>query len=334
MILNLILQGLGMDSTMHSINKRPGMGEDQEASGDGSSYAPYAYYHIPTVPITVHDQHSSYSRSLADHMEARAEIANDNSSLNDSNPFDLYENPMPYQNFSLASSGYPLNSNRAGITGATHRVAHLNQDSTSQRPDDKYAYVRTDKGKLTWGPVAGSSNEQGYWVKPRWDKVDTLVDNNNPKRPYGDINSMGFANQDRDYRVFDHSEGMCHPSSSDLGHSSFDKSLSEVAGSNPCANVLYNQLSSTISNKSQKLCKEGLMEKYTRLQRELEETGKLLKSNSNTVPGISNPFPVSDPILSSEPYASSGIVGEDVRDQLYEAGYEGISSLFCFKKAT
>ena len=99
---------------------------------------------------TVHDHrhHSSYLRSLADHREARAEIANDNSSLNDSNSFDLYESPVPYQNFSLVSSGYLLNSNRAGNTGATHRVAHVNQDSTSQRPEDKYAYVRTDKGKL------------------------------------------------------------------------------------------------------------------------------------------------------------------------------------------
>ena len=73
------------------------------------------------------------------------------------------------------------------------------------------------------------------------------------------------------------------------------------------------------------------MEKYTRLQRELEETDKLLKSSSNTVPGISNPFPVSDPILSSDPY-TSGVVGEDVRDQLYEAGYEGNSSLVSKKK--
>ena len=66
------------------------------------------------------------------------------------------------------------------------------------------------------------------------------------------------------------------------------------------------------------------MEKYTRLQRELDETAKLLKSSSSTVPGISKSFPVSDPILSSDPYASSGVVGEDVRDQLYDAGYEGI----------
>ena len=328
MILNLILQGLGMDSTMHT--RRPFMDGDQEAS-DGASYAPYSYYHIPTAPITVHDQHSSYSRSLADQREARVEITNDNSSLNDTNPFDLYESPVPYQHFSLASSGYPLNSNRAGNTGATHRVAHVNQGATSQRPEDRYAYVRTDKGKLTWGPVAGSSNDQGFWVKPTWDKVDTFDDTNNPKRPYGDINGVGFANQDRDYRVFEHSEGMSHPSSLDLGQSSFDKSLSDVAGSIPC-DVTYNQLSSTISNKAQKLCKEGLREKYNRLQRELEETGKLLKSSSNTVPGISNPFPASDPILSSDPYASSGIVGEDVRDQLYEAGYEGISSPFVSKK--
>ena len=330
MILNLILQGLGMDSTMHTNHRGPFMDGDQEAS-DGASYAPYSYYHIPTAPITVHDQHSSYSRSLADHREARVEFANDNSSLNDPNPFDLYESPVPYQHFSLASSGYPLNSNRAGNTGATHRVAHVNQGATSQRPDDRYAYVKTDKGKLTWGPVAGSSNEQGFWVKPIWNKVDTLDDTNNPKRPYGDINSVGFSNQDRDYRVFEHSERMSHPSSLDPGQSSFDKSLSDVADILPCSDVTYNQLSSTISNKAQKLCKEGLREKYSRLQRELEVTGKLLKSNPNTVPGISNPFPVSDPILSSEPYASSGIVGEDVRDQLYEAGYEGISSPFVSK---
>ena len=315
-----------MDSTMHPNYGGPLMGGDQEASGDSAAYAPYSFYHVPSAPLTAHDQHS-YSRSLADRREARAEIENDNSSLNDSNPFDLYESPVPHQHFSLASSGYPLNSNRSGNTGAIHRVAHVNQDSTSQRPEDKYAYVRTDKGKLTWGPVAGSSK-----VKSRWDKEDTLDDFNSPKRPFGDINSVGFGNQDRDYRVVDLSQGMSHHASADLGQSSFNNSRNYLAGINPDANVAHNQFSSSISNKTQKLCKEGLMEKYSRLQRELEETDKLLKSSSNTVPGISNPFPVSDPILSADPYTSSGVVGEDVRDQLYEAGYEGINSLFLKKK--
>ena len=315
-----------MDSTMHPNYGRPRMGGDQEASGDSTANAPYSFYHVPSAPITVHDQHS-YSRSLADHGEARAEIANDNSSLNNSNPFDLYESPVPHQHFSLASSGYPLNSNRSGNTRAIHRVAHVNQGSTSQRPEDKYAYVRTDKGKLTWGPVAGSSK-----VKTRWDKVDTLDDINSPKRPFGDINSMGFDNQDRDYRVIDLSQGMSYHASADLGQSTFNNSRSDVAGINPDANVNFNRFSSSISNKTQKLCKEGLMEKYSRLQRELEETEKLLKSSSNTVPGISSPFPVSDPILSADPYTSSGVVGEDVRDQLYEAGYEGNSSLVSKKK--
>ena len=310
-----------MDSTMHPNYGRPFMGGDQETSGDSAAYAPYSFYHVPSAPITVHDQHS-YSRSLADHREARAEIANDNSSLNNSNPFDLYESPVPHQHFSLASSGYPLNSNWSGNTAAIHRVSHVNQDSTSQRPEDRYAYVRTDKGKLTWGPIAGSSK-----VKPRWDKVDTLDNINSPKRPFDDINSVGFGNQDKDYRVVDYSQGMSRHASVDLDQSSFNNSRSDVAGINPDANVAYNQFSSSISNKTQKLCKEGLMEKYSRLQRELEEINKLLKSSSNTVPGISNPFPVSDPILSADPY-TSGVVGEDVRDQLYEAGYEGIN----FKK--
>ena len=304
------------------------MDGDQEAS-DGASYAPYSYYHIPTAPITVHDQHSSYSRSLADQREARVEITNDNSSLNDTNPFDLYESPVPYQHFSLASSGYPLNSNRAGNTGATHRVAHVNLHATAQRPDDRYAYVKSDKGKLTWGPIAGSSKR-----KSRWDNVETLYESNSPKLPYGNNNSAGFANHDRDDRVFDYLEGLDQPSASDLGQSSFDKTLSDVAVMNPDANGTANQFSSTMPNKTQKLYKEGLMEKITRLQRELNETTKSLKSSSNTVPGISNSFPVSDPILSSDPYASSGVVGEDVRDQLYDAGYEGIIYSPFFRKAT
>ena len=305
-----------MDSTMHPNQGRPLMGGNQEVSGDSDSYAPYSYYQVTAPPSTMHDQ-PSYSRYLADHSEARAEIANDNS-----NPFDLYESPVPHQHFSLASSGYPLNSNRSGNSGSIHRIAHVNQDSNPQRPENKFAYVRTDKGKLTWGPVAGSSK-----AKSRWDKVDTLVDINSPKRPFGDINSMGFDNQDRDYRVVDLSQGMNLHASSDSGQSSFNNSRSDVADINPYANVDFDQFSSTGSNKTQKLCKEGLMEKYTRLQRELEETDKLLKSSSNTVPGISNPFPVSDPILSSDPYTSAGVVGEDVRDQLYEAGYEGNSAL-------
>ena len=320
MILKLILQGLGMDLTMHTNHRRPHMGGDQEASGDGAP--PYTYYHVPVSPITVHDHHSVYARSLADHREARAEIANDNSlnsSVNNPDPFDLYDSPVPYRHFSLASSSYPLNANRAGISGATHRVAHVNLHATAQRPDDRYAYVKSDKGKLTWGPIAGSSKR-----KSRWDNVETLYDSNSPKLPYGNVNSAGFANHDRDDRVFDYLEGLDQPSASDLGQSSFDKTLSDVAVMNPDANGTANQFSSTMPNKTQKLYKEGLMEKITRLQRELNETTKLLKSSSNTVPGISNSFPVSDPILSSDPYASSGVVGEDVRDQLYDAGYEGI----------
>ena len=311
-ISKLILQGLGMDLTMHTNHRRPSMGE--EASGDGGPNPPYSYYHVPVSPITVHDQHSVYSRSLADHREARAEIANDNSSLNNTNPFDLYESPVPYRHFSLASSSYPLNTNRYGTTGSTHRVAHVSLDATSQRPDDRYAYVKTDKGKLTWGPIAGSSKR-----KSSGDKVETLYESNSPKLPYGDINSAGVARHDRDDRVFNYLEGMNHPSSSGRSQSSCDRSLSDVAGRNPDASI-----ASTISNKTQRLCNEGLREKYTRLQRELDETAKLLKSSSITVPGISNSFPVSDPILSSDPYASSGVVGEDVRDQLYDAGYEGI----------
>ena len=66
-----------MDLTMHNNHRRPHMGGDQEASGDGAP--PYTYYHVPVSPITVHDHHSVYARSLADHREARAEIANDNS---------------------------------------------------------------------------------------------------------------------------------------------------------------------------------------------------------------------------------------------------------------
>ena len=136
-----------MDSTMHPNQGRPLMGGNQEVSGDSDSYAPYSYYQVTAPPSTIHD-HPSYSRYLADHSEARAEIANDNS-----NPFDLYESPVPHQHFSLASSGYPLKSNRSGNSGSIHRIAHVNQDS-NQRPENKFAYVRTDKGKLTWGPVA------------------------------------------------------------------------------------------------------------------------------------------------------------------------------------